>query len=107
MRCTSLSRVNGVPSWSLMAMNAAMSFGKQEPPYPIPAFRKSRPIRWSVPIPLATFSTSAPLASQIADTALMYEIFKARNEFSMFNELGPANVRNEDRRHERLIYLFH
>ena len=39
------------------------SFGKQEPPYPQPAYRKRLPIRASVPIPLRTIFTSAPTIS--------------------------------------------
>ena len=39
------------------------------------------PILLSKPIPSATFSTSAPHLSQILETALINEIFVARNEF--------------------------
>ena len=45
MRCTSFSKLKGTPSRSAIVMKAAISLGKQEPPYPIPALRKSRPIR--------------------------------------------------------------
>ena len=52
-------------------MNALRSFGKQEPPKPSPALRKRRPMRASMPIPFATSSTFAPLASQMVAMALM------------------------------------
>ena len=51
-----------------------MSFGKQEPPKPIPACRYRVPIRASSPIPHATFSTSAPTSSQTFAISLMNEI---------------------------------
>ena len=65
-----------------MRMNALKSFGKQLPPKPSDALRNRRPMRSSMPIPVATSSTFAPVASQMAATALMYEIFIARNELA-------------------------
>src|SRR5208282_6034825 len=63
------------------ARNAIRSFGKHDPPYPIPGFRKRGPIRESVPIPSHTCPTFAPTDSQIEATALMNEIFMARKAF--------------------------
>src|SRR5262249_61513338 len=48
------------------------------PPYPIPARRKSEPIRPSLPMPLHTSSMSAPTDSQKFATALINEILSAR-----------------------------
>ena len=47
----------------------------------MPGFRNRRPIRASEPIPSQTSLMSAPTASQIFATALMKEIFVARNAF--------------------------
>ena len=55
-----------------------MSFWKQEPPKPIEAFRNLGPIRESPPIARATSSTSAPVASQRAETELIEEMRWAR-----------------------------
>lgn len=44
-----------------------MSFLKQDPPNPTPAFRKRGPIRESVPIACASSSTSASVSSHKAD----------------------------------------
>ena len=51
-----------------------MSFWKQDPPNPTEALRFLGPILESVPTAWATSSTSAPVASQMADMALMEEI---------------------------------
>src|SRR5208337_2643009 len=61
--------------------NAATSLGKHEPPYPIPGRRNLGPIRESSPMPRATSSTFASAASHRFETALMNEIFSARNAF--------------------------
>ena len=55
-----------------------MSFWKQEPPKPTEAFKNLGPIRESLPIALATSSTSAPVASQRAEIELIDEIRWAR-----------------------------
>ena len=55
--------------------------GKQEPPYPIPAWRNLGPIRLSRPIPYATSSTSAPSSSETLAISLMNEILVARKAF--------------------------
>lgn len=51
-----------------------MSFWKQEPPKPTLAFKNLGPMRESKPIALATSSMLAPVASQMAESALMEEI---------------------------------
>ena len=55
-----------------------MSFWKQEPPKPTEALRNFEPIRESLPMALATSSTSAPVASQSAEMELMEEMRWAR-----------------------------
>ena len=60
-------------------MSAVTSFGKQQPPKPMPAWRNFGPIRSSSPIPRATSTTSAPVSSQTFAISLMNEIFVARN----------------------------
>src|ERR1700746_1787118 len=78
---TSLSREKSHPAFSAILTKACTSFGKQKPPNPIPGFKKVGPILGSIPIPSATFDTSAPTASHKSDTMLMKEIFMARKEF--------------------------
>jgi hypothetical protein len=56
-----------------------MSFWKQEPPNPTELFRNFGPMRLSLPIALATSSTSAPVASQSAEIELIDEMRCARN----------------------------
>src|SRR5438045_8296209 len=56
-----------------------MSFWKQEPPKPTDDLRNFGPIRLSLPIALATSSTSAPVASHNAEIELIDEIRCARN----------------------------
>lgn len=51
-----------------------MSFWKQEPPKPTEARKNLGPTRESRPTAWATSSMLAPVASQIADSALMDEI---------------------------------
>src|SRR3989344_4436043 len=46
----------------------------------MPAFKNDLPILLSIPIPSATFSTSAPESSQMLAIALMNDIFVARKE---------------------------
>ena len=70
------------PSSSARAVNARMSFGRQPPPNPTPAFRNRRPMRASCPMASASAVTSAPVASAISDIALMKLIFVARNAFA-------------------------
>ena len=85
LRCSSLmcmtssSKRNSYPHSRATSRNAFRSFGKQEPPYPMPGFRKRGPMRLSVPIPWHTCCTLAPTDSQTDATALMNEIFIARN----------------------------
>ena len=55
-----------------------MSFWKHEPPKPTEALRNFGPMRESLPIAKATSSTSASVASQRAEMALMLEIRWAR-----------------------------
>lgn len=49
---------------------------------PTLAFRNLFPIRWSIPIAVATSSTSAPVASQRALMELMLLILWARKAFA-------------------------
>src|SRR5215212_1255270 len=55
-----------------------MSFWKQEPPKPTEAFKNFGPMRESLPIALATSSTSAPVASHKAEIELIEEMRCAR-----------------------------
>ena len=50
-----------------------MSFLKQEPPNPTPAFKNLLPMRESLPKTLATSSISASVASQKAESELIEE----------------------------------
>ena len=70
-----------MPSCSATERKAATSLGKQEPPYPMPGRRNLGPMRLSRPMPRATCSTFASVASQRFETALMNEIFSARKAF--------------------------
>ncbi len=54
-----------------VAIRAAVSLPKQEPPHPIPAWRKRVPIRASSPMPLATWEMSAPTFSASCPISLM------------------------------------
>src|SRR5277367_1855944 len=67
-----------MPNCSATERNAATSLGKQEPPYPIPGRRNLGPMRLSRPMPRATCSTLALVASQRFEMALMNEILRAR-----------------------------
>ena len=67
-----------------MFTNARVSFGKQLPPHPGPAFSMSLPMRGSMPIPVATSNTSAPTASQISAIALMKVSLVARNALAAY-----------------------
>ena len=58
-----------------------MSFGRQYPPYPMPARRKAAPIRGSAPMISVTPSTSAPASSDTRAIAFANEILEARNAF--------------------------
>ena len=60
-----------------------MSFGRQPPPKPRPAFRNCRPIRSSWPRASASSETSAPAASHNSAIALMNEILVARNALAL------------------------
>src|SRR6185436_9413526 len=55
-----------------------MSFWKHEPPKPTDALRNFGPMRESLPIALATSSTSAPVASQRPEIELIDEMRCAR-----------------------------
>ena len=59
-----------------------MSFWKHDPPNPTEALRNLGPIRESRPTAYATSSTLAPVASQIAESALIDEIRCARRAFA-------------------------
>ena len=78
--CSSLTSMTAFSTWkwypelAASCFNARLSFGKQLPPKPIPARRKLLPIRRSQPIPSATLTTSAPVASQTFAISLMNEM---------------------------------
>ncbi len=59
-----------------------MSFWKHDPPNPTEAFRNFGPMRESLPMALATSSTSAPVASQSAEIELIEEMRWARKAFA-------------------------
>ena len=59
-----------------------MSFWKHDPPNPTEALRNVGPMRESRPTAYATSSTLAPVASQIAESALIDEIRCARRAFA-------------------------
>ena len=59
-----------------------MSFLKQEPPKPTPAFRNLGPMRLSAPIARATSATFAPVFSHSSVSALIEEMRCARNAFA-------------------------
>jgi hypothetical protein len=60
-----------------------MSFLKQDPPKPTEAFKNFGPIRESIPIALATSSTSAPVASQSSEMELIEETRWARKALAV------------------------
>ena len=62
------------PEFAASCLSASESFGKQEPPKPMPARRNAGPMRRSNPMPCATVTTSAPVASQTFAISLMNEI---------------------------------
>ena len=64
--------------------NALVSFGKQLPPYPIPALKKLEPILGSYDIPFATSSIFAPTSSQRLAISFIYEIFNAKKSFDAY-----------------------
>ncbi|MNL65316.1 hypothetical protein D3C87_1896320 [compost metagenome] len=63
---------------------ALTSLGKHEPPQPMPARKKAWPMRWSKPMPSATFSTSAPTRSQMLAISLMKEILVAKKQLAAY-----------------------
>lgn len=69
-----------------------MSFWKQEPPNPTLDLRNFAPILESRPQALDTSSTSAPVASQIAENALMDEIRWASNALAALGEMVDLPV---------------
>ena len=83
MRSTSWSIRMSTPFSSATLMSALRSLGRQAPPKPRPAFKKSAPMRGSIPMLCATVRTSTPSASHRSDITLMNEIFAARNAFAV------------------------
>ena len=71
---TAFSTWKWYPEFAASCFSASESFGKQLPPKPIPARRKLVPIRRSWPMPSATLTTSAPVASHTLAISLMNEI---------------------------------
>ena len=61
-----------------------MSFGKQEPPKPSPAFKNSFPILWSNPIIFETSSMFAPIFSESIAISLINDIFTDKNAFEEY-----------------------
>ena len=64
--------------------SARISLGKQLPPKPGPAYKKSYPIRLSLPITARTCSISAPVASEIALNSFINEIREASIAFDAY-----------------------
>ena len=71
---TAFSTWKWYPEFAASCFRASESFGKQLPPKPTPARRKLLPIRRSWPMPSATLTTSAPVASHTFAISLMNEI---------------------------------
>lgn len=74
------SQSSSCPFW----INALTSFGKQLPPYPIPAFKNLSPMRLSRPIPFAMSLMFPPERSQKPAISLMKLILVARKEFAAY-----------------------
>ena len=79
-RCASLAASTALttrrsrPASSAVLIRALTSFGKHDPPYPIPGKRKEDPIRESVPMPRRTWPTSAPMRSHRFAISFMNEM---------------------------------
>ena len=79
LTCTAaFSSLGSCPLSLASLVRTATSLGRQLPPYPMPAFRKSFPILSSMPMPRATPVTSTPTRPQISAISLIKEIFMAR-----------------------------
>mmetsp|Transcript_3488 Transcript_3488/g.10911 ORF Transcript_3488/g.10911 Transcript_3488/m.10911 type:complete len:236 (+) Transcript_3488:599-1306(+) len=75
-----------------------MSFWKHEPPKPTDELRNLRPMRVSRPMAYETSVTSAPVASQMADMALMLEMRCARKALAASLEISA------DHRLDRMMF---
>ena len=81
---TALSISNSyATSWADLD-KAWTSFGKQLPPYPVPANRNRFPIRVSVPIPCLTASTSAPRSEHRLAISFMKVILVAKKALAAY-----------------------
>mmetsp|Transcript_5581 Transcript_5581/g.16838 ORF Transcript_5581/g.16838 Transcript_5581/m.16838 type:complete len:232 (-) Transcript_5581:180-875(-) len=69
-----------------------ISFWKHDPPNPTEALRNLGPIRESFPMALASSPTSAPVASQMADMALIDETRCARKALAASLESSELHV---------------
>ena len=71
---TAPTSVSGRPASFPVRCRALTSLGKQEPPKPAPAYRKSKPMRGSEPMPCRTSSMSAPSRSARLASSFMNEM---------------------------------
>ena len=84
IKIVSLIKSREILLFSAIFNRALVSLGKQDPPYPIPAFKNFSPILSSNPIPVVTISISAPNTSHKLAMLLIYDIFNARNELDAY-----------------------
>ncbi|OQA22792.1 MAG: hypothetical protein BWY60_00137 [Actinobacteria bacterium ADurb.Bin346] len=81
---TEFMMLAGTPYSSAVKNSALTSFGKHDPPQPMPAFINLLPILLSSPIPYVTSSMFAPTLSQIFAISLINDIFVARKAFEEY-----------------------
>ena len=84
------SATSGKPSEPLRYTRFKMSFWKQLPPKPTLARKKCGPMRRSTPHASATSYTLAPVASQIAEMALIEEMRCAKSAFAAYTVSRPT-----------------
>merc|ERR1712168_830128 len=76
------SATSGKFNDSARYVRLSTSFWKHEPPKPTDALRNFEPSRLSLPMAFATWSTSAPVASQMAEIAFIELILCAKKAFA-------------------------
>ncbi len=82
---TALSTIFSLyPFFFAVLIKAQVSLGKQDPPYPAPAFKKCGEILLSSPIPRATFVTSAPTFSHRLAISLIKLILVAKKALEAY-----------------------
>jgi hypothetical protein len=72
------------PNSLAAALRAETSFGKHDPPHPMPAFKNLDPMRPSSPMPLATLPMSAPASSHKVEISFMKLILAARKALAAY-----------------------